>query len=417
MAEAKVKANSKKVVATMLKVHSRVSHAGTANICLSRLSLARTFCFLSFRCPGDIALALLEDMDSRHAGNHCLNLSVLDTLCGKTAVPKNETLQDALLLWVLEGLHYDISREVLEVTESRDSVLKATGRLLLQRRLVLFFCVKFRFSISDATDSKINGQQDRTPAKVLISCFGSYEAFRNSHLHAAGSLNPQSGTEQVSLTWLGRLPESQQLVIGALCSLLTGNAAIDGFLKTCVAVDMNMSAEAALATSAWKTLGLADVDALMEKRNAEINALSPAVLQDVVDAKAEADDEAMVDRATAEMEDDCPEPELKGADVVRPCRSTYFPGIVIANIVVDVLNKVQDDEVFREMLHHALVRAELDSQAHRDCVHMNITCLCPPPPQAPTPTWTSGHTAPRAARRLLQLCRRPLSSQAQLRPF
>jgi len=267
MAEAKVKANSKKVVATMLKVHSRVSHAGTANICLSRLSLARTFCFLSLAlCPGDIALAILEDMDSRHAGNHCLNLSVLDTLCGKTAIPKNETLQDALLLWVLEGLHYDISREVLEVTESRDSVLKATGRLLLQRRLVLFFCIKFRLSdAANVEHSKINGpgQASKDPSKVLISCFGSYEAFRNSHLHAAGSLNPQSGTEQVSLTWLGRLPESQQLVIGALCSLLTGNAAIDGFLKTCVAMDMNMSAVAALATSAWKTLGLVDVYALL----------------------------------------------------------------------------------------------------------------------------------------------------------
>ena len=179
------------------------------------LRIARRFATVSPEGP-----LIVAELDSKFQTEHCLSGHTnLDLLCSRTSIPKNSTLENGLLMWVLQSLREDIIKGSLDPNVGGQLLGSIVSMYLLKRRLVLYQVKKF------GADHKAFGE-----------AFSSMQTFLKSGLEL----------QQAScLEWLRQAPDYLVEVVTFSAKVLKGHKAIDEVLLKLAMADPKMSPEAA----------------------------------------------------------------------------------------------------------------------------------------------------------------------------
>ncbi|CAE7906934.1 unnamed protein product [Symbiodinium microadriaticum] len=312
------------------------------------LRIARRFATVSPEGP-----LIVAELDSKFQTEHCLSGHTnLDLLCSRTSIPKNSTLENGLLMWVLQSLREDIIKGSLDPNVGGQLLGSIVSMYLLKRRLVLYQVKKF------GADHKAFGE-----------AFSSMQTFLKSGLEL----------QQAScLEWLRQAPDYLVEVVTFSAKVLKGHKAIDEVLLKLAMADPKMSPEGALLE--LEKAGLHDHRALVGLME---DAKQPKV-PETIPAPPEADKQAAEQEVSKDVPEELPEDmgdqvaaedEKKSKETKGLDRLQAFPHLKhhMADLLHDIIYKNPDDNKFANVLDDAIISVLVQFIGRNTYVQLHVT--------------------------------------------
>ncbi|CAE7513471.1 unnamed protein product [Symbiodinium sp. CCMP2592] len=292
------------------------------------------------RSAGQDTLAVLEDMDSLFDEHFFSNTSTLTAVCEKTAVSKNKLLEDALLTWVVAGLHVRVTSsnngtlKVLAPTASRDIVLQHTSVELALRRVVQY--------ISNKMARAAHVRDGGNDSVRLCDAFGTYKNFIEFR-----------DNQEARKLFLSRCSPAEVQAATFIKTAMEGNIVIHDILSTAIATNWLQPAELIMQSQVWVEKEIINLEVLLdplEPMQTQLNQTeTAAALATKPEAAAEA--ESVPDTP---LKDEIPEVTTDGAGPVEQPRSraSFFSAAIIPAWAEDLFQKVTL-ATFEQSLEHA----------------------------------------------------------------
>ena len=178
-------------------------------------------------------------------------------------------LQEGLLLFVVDALCVKQARGQLTGKESRDNLAKhILPCLLAVRRLTFYLASKFKYQ-----DLQMHSEF-RNPAKAFMQIFCDFGTFHRCFPKGV-ALPGEEPAEH--LQWIDKLPLSLQLLIESVANIFDGKA--DGIIRTAIAGDQYLAAEAILSRSDMASQGIFELAKITSEYNDEIAKQAAAALK------------------------------------------------------------------------------------------------------------------------------------------
>ncbi|CAE7375817.1 unnamed protein product [Symbiodinium sp. CCMP2592] len=282
---------------------------------------------------------IIAELDSKFQSDHCLaGHTNLDLLCSRTSIPKNQPLENARMMWVLEALREDICKGALDHNVGGTLLGSIISMYLLKRRVILHQVKKFGAAHPD-----------------FGKTFESMQSFKKSGLDV----------QQAScMEWLRQAPDYVVESVTFSVKVLKGHKAMDELFLKLATSDPKMSPEGALLE--LEKAGLHDhraVVGLME------DAKHPPVSEEAAPTEVSPPEVSAPD-VPEDMPEDMGEQaadnkadaaETKGVD-----RLQAFPHLKhhMSDLLHDIIYKNPDDSKFSSVLDDAIIRRNTYVQLH-----------------------------------------------------
>lgn len=308
------------VVAQHLKVHDRVSSNRRAALMLD----------------------LLESTCGRH---HPLsNLTSLDVVCKKTAVPKNRPLEAALISWVVSGFAVLKARGMSDMPTAKAGVANLTSVILLVRRLVHYLIMRF------PPKTTAGGLAKDTVLKI----FGDWAMFHKCF--------PKGDALDIDLdvvpqTVLGHLDDNGGVLVEFFSALMDIRNDMYALLKTAAVQNPLVPPEQFLMREDVRASGIFDLTAYNEAHSHK----EPPAADEAEEKRSEAPPAAGkedIEETPGEHNDDGEAQEPEDQEVTDLLLAGAFPDLVLGDEARAKFKRV-DKDTFLKMKDTAMLRPAL----------------------------------------------------------
>ncbi|CAE7401912.1 unnamed protein product [Symbiodinium sp. CCMP2592] len=306
--------------------------------------------------------------------NPLTGIAVLEKICAFTKADKtdsktDQTLNNALLTWVVHDLKAAAQNKCITSADNKGKIFQYARCSLLNRRILYYVISKLRISKKEFkklnSSSISEGDSNTSAHRSVVSFFNnfvSHKAFQDSELNKYVS----------DKTWLSKVMGFQRQAIECMRLFLDPSPALFTALLNAVEKDPNISAEQCLQDPAW--VKLVNLQELMAARQSELEQLAapitpippapPAVIQDEAAAAIPKENEAESKDAEEHLPDAGEQLVLPDDEPEKPKEPSHVDVLSaeleilhIPEWLMDIFQKV-DPGTLTSMLAHAKCRVD-----------------------------------------------------------